>query len=93
MISGQERLAEPAGHDDGGSGVALFDYDGDDDLDVYLVQGLFDVVGRIFIASLKLLVVPLVLDHAVRAYRWAPAGDRRSAGALDRPWTAPALAP
>ncbi|RLQ22340.1 dicarboxylate/amino acid:cation symporter [Seongchinamella sediminis] len=30
-------------------------------LDVYLVNGLFDVVGRIFIASLKLLVVPLVL--------------------------------
>lgn len=27
----------------------------------YLVYGLFDVVGRIFIASLKLLVVPLVL--------------------------------
>ena len=30
-------------------------------IDVYLVNGLFDVVGRIFIASLKLLVVPLVL--------------------------------
>ncbi len=30
-------------------------------IDVYLVQGLFDVIGRIFIASLKLLVVPLVL--------------------------------
>ncbi len=29
--------------------------------DVYVVNGLFDVVGRIFIASLKLLVVPLVL--------------------------------
>jgi len=27
----------------------------------YLIDGLFDVVGRIFIASLKLLVVPLVL--------------------------------
>ena len=27
----------------------------------FLVDGLFDVVGRIFIASLKLLVVPLVL--------------------------------
>src|SRR6056297_942414 len=27
----------------------------------YLVGGLFDVVGRIFVASLKLLVVPLVL--------------------------------
>lgn len=27
----------------------------------YLVNGLFDVVGRIFVASLKLLVVPLVL--------------------------------
>jgi Na+/H+-dicarboxylate symporter len=30
-------------------------------LDNYLVGGLFDVVGRIFVASLKLLVVPLVL--------------------------------
>jgi Na+/H+-dicarboxylate symporter len=30
-------------------------------LDTYLIEGLFDVVGRIFIASLKLLVVPLVL--------------------------------
>jgi Na+/H+-dicarboxylate symporter len=27
----------------------------------YLVGGLFDVVGRIFVASLKLLVVPLVM--------------------------------
>lgn len=30
-------------------------------VDVYLVGGVFDVVGRIFVASLKLLVVPLVL--------------------------------
>jgi Na+/H+-dicarboxylate symporter len=30
-------------------------------VDAYLVGGLFDVVGRIFVASLKLLVVPLVL--------------------------------
>jgi len=30
-------------------------------LDIYLVGGLFDVIGRIFVASLKLLVVPLVL--------------------------------
>lgn len=30
-------------------------------IDSYLVNGLFDLVGRIFIASLKLLVVPLVL--------------------------------
>ena len=30
-------------------------------IDDYLVGGLFDVVGRIFVASLKLLVVPLVL--------------------------------
>jgi len=29
-------------------------------LNAYLVEGLFDVVGRIFVASLKLLVVPLV---------------------------------
>ena len=30
-------------------------------LETYFVGGLFDVVGRIFVASLKLLVVPLVL--------------------------------
>jgi Na+/H+-dicarboxylate symporter len=30
-------------------------------LDTYLINGVFDVVGRIFVASLKLLVVPLVL--------------------------------
>ncbi|MCB1689670.1 MAG: dicarboxylate/amino acid:cation symporter [Halioglobus sp.] len=30
-------------------------------IDTYLIGGLFDVVGRIFVASLKLLVVPLVL--------------------------------
>jgi Na+/H+-dicarboxylate symporter len=30
-------------------------------IDDYLVGGIFDVVGRIFVASLKLLVVPLVL--------------------------------
>ena len=30
-------------------------------VDNYLVGGVFDVVGRIFVASLKLLVVPLVL--------------------------------
>jgi len=29
-------------------------------LNAYVVEGLFDVVGRIFVASLKLLVVPLV---------------------------------
>mgnify|MGYP003664509846 CR=1 FL=1 len=34
-------------------------------LDTYLVGGLFDVVGRIFVASLKLLVVPLVLVSLV----------------------------
>ncbi len=37
-----------------GDGVKQF-------LDANLVGGLFDVVGRIFVASLKLLVVPLVL--------------------------------
>ncbi len=37
-----------------GDGVSAF-------IDTYLVGGLFDVVGRIFIASLRLLVVPLVL--------------------------------
>ena len=30
-------------------------------IETYLVGGLFDVVGRIFVASLKLLVVPLVM--------------------------------
>ena len=30
-------------------------------IDDYLVGGIFDVVGRIFVASLKLLVVPLVM--------------------------------
>ena len=30
-------------------------------IDEYLVSGLFELVGRIFVASLKLLVVPLVL--------------------------------
>jgi Na+/H+-dicarboxylate symporter len=34
-------------------------------IDVYLVGGLFDVVGRIFVASLKLLVVPLVFVSLV----------------------------
>lgn len=31
----------------------------------YLTEGLFDIVGRIFIASLKLMVVPLVLVSLV----------------------------
>ena len=30
-------------------------------IDTYVINGLFDLVGRIFVASLKLLVVPLVL--------------------------------
>ncbi len=30
-------------------------------VDTYVIDGLFEVVGRIFVASLKLLVVPLVL--------------------------------
>ncbi|MDP5210867.1 dicarboxylate/amino acid:cation symporter [Microbulbifer sp. 2205BS26-8] len=30
-------------------------------INVYLTEGLFDIVGQIFIASLKLMVVPLVL--------------------------------
>lgn len=34
-------------------------------LDTYFVGGLFDVIGRIFIASLKLLVVPLVFVSLV----------------------------
>ncbi|WP_295802585.1 dicarboxylate/amino acid:cation symporter [uncultured Microbulbifer sp.] len=37
-----------------GAGVTGF-------IDNYLTNGLFDIVGRIFIASLKLMVVPLVL--------------------------------
>jgi len=36
-----------------------------DGVQVYLVDGLFDAVGRVFIASLKLLVVPLVLVSLV----------------------------
>lgn len=31
----------------------------------WLIDGLFDVVGQIFIASLKLLVVPLVCGSSV----------------------------
>ncbi|TQV82566.1 dicarboxylate/amino acid:cation symporter [Exilibacterium tricleocarpae] len=34
-------------------------------IDVFIVDGLFDVVGRIFVASLKLLVVPLVFVSLV----------------------------
>lgn len=34
-------------------------------IDVYVVGGLFDVIGRIFVASLKLLVVPLVFVSLV----------------------------
>ncbi|MFK7830994.1 MAG: dicarboxylate/amino acid:cation symporter [Congregibacter sp.] len=34
-------------------------------LDVYVIDGLFDVVGRIFVASLRLLVVPLVFVSLV----------------------------
>ncbi|MEW5249501.1 dicarboxylate/amino acid:cation symporter [Microbulbifer sp. 2201CG32-9] len=37
-----------------GSGVTEF-------INSYLTEGLFDIIGRIFIASLKLMVVPLVL--------------------------------
>ncbi|WP_250461677.1 dicarboxylate/amino acid:cation symporter [Microbulbifer litoralis] len=34
-------------------------------INAYITEGLFDVVGRIFIASLKLMVVPLVLVSLV----------------------------
>jgi hypothetical protein len=34
-------------------------------LNSYLVRGLFDVVGRIFVAALKLLVEPLVLVSSI----------------------------
>ncbi|MEE4191453.1 MAG: dicarboxylate/amino acid:cation symporter [Halieaceae bacterium] len=34
-------------------------------IDTWLVDGLFDVVGRIFVASLKMLVVPLVFVSLV----------------------------
>ena len=30
-------------------------------VDTYLIHGVFDFIGRIFVASLKLLVVPLVM--------------------------------
>ncbi|MDP5071686.1 MAG: cation:dicarboxylase symporter family transporter, partial [Congregibacter sp.] len=34
-------------------------------IDEWLVGGVFDVIGRIFVASLKLLVVPLVFVSLV----------------------------
>jgi len=34
-------------------------------LDQFMVHGVFDAVGRIFVASLKLLVVPLVFVSLV----------------------------
>ena len=34
-------------------------------LDRYLIDGIFDIVGRVFVASLKLLVVPLVFVSLV----------------------------
>ncbi|MDC0953737.1 cation:dicarboxylase symporter family transporter, partial [Porticoccaceae bacterium] len=34
-------------------------------IDLYLVNGLFDTVGQIFVRSLKLLVVPLVFVSLV----------------------------
>ncbi|MEC8428304.1 MAG: cation:dicarboxylase symporter family transporter, partial [Pseudomonadota bacterium] len=34
-------------------------------LDEFVVYGIFDTVGRIFVASLKLLVVPLVFVSLV----------------------------
>ncbi len=34
-------------------------------IDTYLIYGVFDVVGRIFVASLKMLVVPLVFVSLV----------------------------
>ena len=49
------------------SGLYGFLYNG-------LVMGVFDVLGRIFIASLKLLVVPLVLVRSFVAWLpWGPA--------------------
>ena len=38
----------------------------------YLVSGLFDVIGQIFINLLKLLVVPLVFVSLVCGVGWAP---------------------
>lgn len=43
-----------------GSLVHWFDIGEDGAISVYFVNGLFDIGGSIFIASLKLLVVPLV---------------------------------
>lgn len=36
-----------------------------DSLDTYVISGIFDVLGQIFVASLKLLVVPLVFVSLV----------------------------
>ena len=38
-------------------------------LNLYLVDGLFDTVGQIFVRSLKLLVVPLVITNNRRKPR------------------------
>jgi len=46
----------------------------------YLVGGLFDVVGRIFVASLKLLVVPLVLVSRICGS--SSLGDRSRMGPI-----------
>ncbi len=49
-------------------------------LDQFLVDGVFDAVGRIFVASLKLLVVPLVFVSLVCGT--ASLGDNTRMGAM-----------
>jgi Na+/H+-dicarboxylate symporter len=57
-----------------------------------LILGLFDVVGRIFIASLKLLVVPLVMVSLIcgmsslgASSRWVPSRAAPSASTYSPP--------
>ena len=40
----------------------LFSRTTTEQIDLYLVSGLFDTVGQIFVRTLKLMVVPLVLS-------------------------------
>ena len=60
------------------SGLYGFLYNG-------MVMGLFDVLGRIFIASLKLLVVPLVLVSLISV--WQPSAPAAAWDpSQERPW-------
>ena len=58
-------------------------------LDQSLVGGLFDVVGRIFVASLKLLVVPLVLVSLICGASSLGDSARMGPIAAQDPWPVP----